>query len=151
MAQAEFRVPLVAFILAMLALSLVTPAAGTLVAVARRARHLRRRGPWNRRRPEEPIPAALRSEQIERTGKRFRVEQIHRHGLRDGAVVGHLARRDDLGMLQQLGHLPPRPRSMVRLLWWRLSVKTRRASAEAILIGETAASEMTAFLAARGN
>ncbi len=85
------------------------------------------------------------------TGRRFRVEQIHRHELRDGAVVGHLARRDDLGMLQQLGHLPPNPRSIVRLLWWRLSGKTRRAGAEAILIGDKAASGMTTFLAAEGN
>lgn len=84
------------------------------------------------------------------TGRRFRVEQIHRHELRDGAVVGHLARRDDLGMLQQLGHLPPGPRSIVRLLWWRLSGKTRHASAEAIAIGEAAASAMTTFLA-QGN
>ncbi len=85
------------------------------------------------------------------TGRRVRVEQIHRHELRDGGVVGHLARRDDLGMMQQLGHLPPNPRSIVRLIWWRLSGKTRRASAEAILIGETAASEMTTFLAAQGH
>ena len=81
------------------------------------------------------------------TGRRFRVEQIHRHELRDGAVVAHLARRDDLGMLQQLGHLPPSPRSIVRLLWWRLSGRTARAGAKAIAIGEDAASEMTAFLA----
>jgi hypothetical protein len=81
------------------------------------------------------------------TGRRFSVEQIHRHELRDGAVVGHLARRDDLGMLQQLGHLPPNPRSILRLLFWRLSGKARRAGAMAIAIGEEAASEMKAFLA----
>lgn len=85
------------------------------------------------------------------TGRRVRVEQIHRHEFRDGAVVGHLARRDDLGMLQQLGHLPPRPSSVARLLWWRLSGKTRRASAAAVQVGEAAASEMQMFLAAQGN
>jgi hypothetical protein len=83
------------------------------------------------------------------TGRRFRIEQIHRHELRYGAVAGHLARRDDLGMLQQLGHVPPSPRSIVRMLWWRLSGRTRRAGADAIAIGEIAASEMTVFLAAR--
>jgi predicted ester cyclase len=85
------------------------------------------------------------------TGRRFRVEQIHRHEVRDGSVAGHLARRDDLGMLQQLGHLPPNPRSIVRMLWWRLSGRARRAGADAIAIGEIAASEMTAFMAARGD
>ncbi|HEY3335835.1 MAG TPA: ester cyclase [Candidatus Limnocylindrales bacterium] len=85
------------------------------------------------------------------TGRRFRVEQIHRHEFRDGAVVGHLARRDDMGMLQQLGHLPPDPRSIVRLLWWRLSGRSRRAGAEAIAIGEKTASEMSAFADAQEN
>jgi hypothetical protein len=81
------------------------------------------------------------------TGRRFSVEQIHRHELRGGVVVGHLARRDDLGMLQQLGHMPPSPRSIARLLYWRLSGRARRAGAMAVAIGQEAASEMTAFLA----
>jgi hypothetical protein len=84
------------------------------------------------------------------TGRRFRVEQIHRHELRDGAVVGHLARRDDLGMLEQLGHLPPGPRVVVRTLFWRLSGRTRRAAANVIDLGERAAAEMTAYLQTNG-
>ena len=41
------------------------------------------------------------------TGKRFEVTHMHWHTLRDGKIVEHYANRDDLGMLQQLGLLPP--------------------------------------------
>jgi len=41
------------------------------------------------------------------TGKRFEVTHIHWHTLRDGKIVEHYANRDDLGMLRQLGLLPP--------------------------------------------
>lgn len=41
------------------------------------------------------------------TGKRVLVQNIHRYRVRDGAVVEHRATRDDLGMMQQLGLLPP--------------------------------------------
>lgn len=77
------------------------------------------------------------------TGRSFRVEQIHRHELRDGEVVSHLARRDDLGMMEQLGHLPPTPRSIIRMIVWQLSGKARRAAVEAAAIGERAAALMT--------
>jgi predicted ester cyclase len=77
------------------------------------------------------------------TGRTFRVEQIHRHEMRGGEVVGHLARRDDLGMMEQLGHLPPSPRSLLRMLTWRLSGKSRRAAAEAAAVGERAAAAMS--------
>ncbi len=77
------------------------------------------------------------------TGRTFSVEQIHRYELRDGEVVGHLARRDDLGMMEQLGHLPPSPRSMLRMVVWRLTGKSRRAAAQAVAIGERAAARMT--------
>ena len=77
------------------------------------------------------------------TGRNFRVEQMHRHELRDGEVVSHLARRDDLGMMEQLGHLPPSPRSMLRMLGWQLSGRSRRAAAQAVAIGEQAAARMT--------
>ncbi len=81
------------------------------------------------------------------TGRTFRVEQMHRHELRDGEVVSHLARRDDLGMMEQLGHLPPSPRSLLQLLAWRLSGKSRRAAAEAAAVGERAAAAMSERLA----
>jgi predicted ester cyclase len=41
------------------------------------------------------------------TGKRFEVTHMHWHKLRDGAIVEHYANRDDLGMLRQLGLVPP--------------------------------------------
>jgi predicted ester cyclase len=41
------------------------------------------------------------------TGKRFEVTHMHWHKLRDGAIVEHYANRDDLGMLRQLGLIPP--------------------------------------------
>ena len=45
------------------------------------------------------------------TGKHFTVKQMHLYRLREGKIVEHSAVRDDLEMLQQLGHLPaPRQR-----------------------------------------
>lgn len=40
------------------------------------------------------------------TGKRFSVQHIHIFRLADGKIAEHLAIRDDLGMLQQLGVIP---------------------------------------------
>jgi predicted ester cyclase len=40
---------------------------------------------------------------VEPTGKRFEVQHIHWHTLRDGRFAGHYAVRDDLGMMSQLG------------------------------------------------
>ena len=80
------------------------------------------------------------------TGRTFSVEQIHRHEFRDGEVVGHLARRDDLGMMQQLGHLPPSPRSLLRMLLWQLTGRSRRAAVEAASVGERAAAAMSEML-----
>ena len=80
------------------------------------------------------------------TGRTFSVEQIHRHELRDGEVVHHLARRDDLGMMRQLGHIPPSPRSILRMIIWRLSGRSSRAAAEAVALGEVASARMEEFL-----
>lgn len=41
------------------------------------------------------------------TGKRFEVSHIHWYTLHYGKIVEHYANRDDLGMMQQLGLLPP--------------------------------------------
>jgi hypothetical protein len=40
---------------------------------------------------------------VEPTRKRFEVQHIHWHRLRDGQFVDHYAVRDDLGMMSQLG------------------------------------------------
>jgi len=46
---------------------------------------------------------------VQPTGKRFEVSHIHWYTLRDGKIVEHYANRDDLGMMRQLGLLPPVP------------------------------------------
>lgn len=76
------------------------------------------------------------------TGRRFAIEQIHVHRLREGEVIGHLARRDDLGMMQQLGHVPPTPAVMARMLWWRLTGRGRRSGFDAIALADNAAEAM---------
>jgi predicted ester cyclase len=40
------------------------------------------------------------------TNKKYRVQTIHWHTLKDGLIVEHRANRDDIGMMQQLGLLP---------------------------------------------
>lgn len=40
------------------------------------------------------------------TNKRYKVQTIHWHTLRDGLIFEHRANRDDIGMMQQLGLLP---------------------------------------------
>lgn len=44
---------------------------------------------------------------VEPTQKRFEVQHIHWYKLRDGKIVEHRANRDDIGMMRQLGLLPP--------------------------------------------
>lgn len=44
---------------------------------------------------------------VEPTQKRFEVQHIHWYKLRDGMITEHTANRDDIGMMRQLGLLPP--------------------------------------------
>jgi len=44
---------------------------------------------------------------VEPTGKRFEVQHIHWYRVRNGRITDHFTNRDDLGMTQQLGLLPP--------------------------------------------
>jgi predicted ester cyclase len=46
---------------------------------------------------------------VQPTKKHFEVEHIHWLKLRDGKIVDHFATRDDIGMMRQLGLLPPSP------------------------------------------
>jgi Predicted ester cyclase len=44
---------------------------------------------------------------VQPTGKHFNVEHIHWFKLRNGKIVEHTATRNDIGMMRQLGLLPP--------------------------------------------
>jgi steroid delta-isomerase-like uncharacterized protein len=44
------------------------------------------------------------------TGKRYEIQHIHWFKFADGKIVAHHANRDDIGMMQQLGLLPPSKR-----------------------------------------
>jgi hypothetical protein len=43
------------------------------------------------------------------TGREFATRQVHWFRIEDGAIAEHDAVRDDLGMAQQVGWIPPRP------------------------------------------
>jgi predicted ester cyclase len=43
---------------------------------------------------------------VKPTGRRFEVLQTHWWKIKDGKIVFHLAVRDDLGMMKQLGLVP---------------------------------------------
>ncbi|CAM3819242.1 hypothetical protein GCM10009799_41670 [Nocardiopsis rhodophaea] len=49
------------------------------------------------------------------TGRGCAVTQTHWWRMADGAMIEHWANRDDLGMAQQLGWIPPRPTYLVRM------------------------------------
>ena len=49
------------------------------------------------------------------TGKQFRATQSHWFRLEDALIREHWANRDDLGMAQQLGWVPPTPLFLVRM------------------------------------
>lgn len=73
------------------------------------------------------------------TGREFAVRHCHVLRLRDGLFAEHIAVRDDLGMMTQLGHLPPTPAAMVRLAKWRISGAHGRAVANATTVAQQAA------------
>jgi len=73
------------------------------------------------------------------TGREFAVRHAHVFHLRDGLAADHIAVRDDLGMMTQLGHLPPGPAALGRMARFQLSGGANRAVADAIKIAERAA------------
>ncbi|KAF0957889.1 MULTISPECIES: ester cyclase [Rhodococcus] len=48
------------------------------------------------------------------TGKTFSVRQTHWLRIHDGRLIEHWAVRDDLGMAQQAGWIPPTPAGLIR-------------------------------------
>ena len=65
------------------------------------------------------------------TSRAFAVTHSHHVRFRDGLIVWHSAVRDDLGMMNQLGHLPPSPAVLARMARWNLTGRARRAVAAA--------------------
>ncbi|MFG1791878.1 ester cyclase [Nocardia sp. NPDC049149] len=64
------------------------------------------------------------------TGREIRVRQAHFATFRDGKTTSHVAVRDDMTMMTQLGYLPPNPRSALRLAKHALLGYNRRAVSE---------------------
>lgn len=73
------------------------------------------------------------------TGRAFAVRHCHVIRFRDGLSAEHIAVRDDLGMMTQLGHLPPSPAAVARMARFQLSGRAHRAVAEAVSAAELAA------------
>jgi hypothetical protein len=67
------------------------------------------------------------------------VRQCHIFGHSDGLRTDHRAVRDDLALMQQLGHLPPTPAIALRMTRWRLSGKHSQAARRAVNLAEHAA------------
>jgi hypothetical protein len=99
---------------------------------------------WMRGRQSGPFvvfPPGQRPQAFPPTGRDFAVRQCHVFGIRDGLHIEHIAVRDDLGMMTQLGHLPPTPRVAARLARWSLSGQARRAISRAVVASHVAAAE----------
>jgi hypothetical protein len=97
---------------------------------------------WMRGRQHGPFvafPAGSRPVSFPPTGREFAVRHCHVFRLRDGLFAEHVAVRDDLGMMTQLGHLPPTPAAMVRMARWRVSGAHGRAVASATAVARDAA------------
>lgn len=47
-------------------------------------------------------------------GRTFAVTQSHWYRIADGLIIEHWANRDDIGMAEQLGWIPPTPRFLLR-------------------------------------
>jgi predicted ester cyclase len=82
---------------------------GDLVAVhaTMRGRHMRTFVLYT---PEGEVDQAFPA-----TGKAFEITQSHWLRVKDGQVIEHWANRDDLGLAQQLGWVPPTPWYLLRM------------------------------------
>ena len=78
------------------------------------------------------------------TGRAFGVRQVHVFRHRDGRHGEHIAVRDDLSMMTQLGHLPPSPKVAWRMARTALTGYRARAVREAIRVSADAAAGVAA-------
>ena len=85
------------------------------------------------------FPPGMKPVAFPPTGRSFAVRQCHVFEIRDDLCAEHIAVRDDLGMMTQLGHLPPGPAAMARMARWNLSGGARKAVAAAVSVSEAAA------------
>jgi hypothetical protein len=77
--------------------------------------------------PLVAFPHGERPVALPPTGRAFTVKHAHHVRFQDGLIVWHSAVRDDLGMMTQLGHLPPAPGVLARMARWNLSGSAHRA------------------------
>jgi ketosteroid isomerase-like protein len=100
---------------------------------------------WMRGRQTGPFvvfPAESRPVAFPPTGRTFAVRQCHVFRFRDGMHGEHVAVRDDLGMMTQLGHLPPGPAVAVRMARSAISGRARTAVEQAVAVSRDAASAL---------
>jgi predicted ester cyclase len=76
------------------------------------------------------------------TGRSFSFEAFHRYRVHNEATIEHIAVRDDFGLMQQLGYLPPSPAGMAKIAAWRLSGRAKRAGEAATAAASKAADEV---------
>ena len=89
------------------------------------------------------FPPGRSPEVFPATGVRFTAEQVHIFEVRDGRTTTHRAVRDDLGMMSQLGFIPPGPAVAARLFVVHVTGRARRAVREAIELSTRAAHTLT--------
>lgn len=78
------------------------------------------------------FPPGGKPEVFPPTGRAIAVAQAHFFRMRERLSIEHVAVRDDLGMMTQLGFLPPGPGVALRLAFFHLSGRARRAVAEVV-------------------
>lgn len=99
--------------------------------------HVRMRGVHSG--PFVVFPPGGKPQVFPATGRRLSVRQFHLFRLADDRLAEHVAVRDDLGMMTQLGFIPPRPATAMRLLGLHLSGGARRSAREAVHRADQAA------------
>lgn len=84
------------------------------------------------------------------TGRALDVEQCHLFRVAGNQTTGHTAVRDDLGMMRQWGYIPPSPRRVLAIAWWKLSGRAGRAVRDVNSAAERAAVGMRGDASAAG-